>query len=350
MQSSEIKDCRDMPTVDSRCGSSRAAHFAVTVMLTASFAFTASARAQEWPTHPVTVVFPYGSGGGDVITRLVVDKVGNRLGQKFVVENRPGAAGIIGTNSVARVAPDGYTLIVSGLGSMILAPFFNKASFDPVKSFTHIAFFGGGPAALVVSASSEARNLQEFVALSKKQADGLTYGTPGRGTTVHLVSEMFRTQSGAKLTHVPYKDAARVLADLAGGQISAGFLSSAAVLPLVKAGQIRLLATAGERRSEEFPDVPTFAEAGYKDLVATAWFGLSGPAGIPRTIVHKLNVEVRAALVHPDVRALLRKLDVETKDLDADAFTRFVTTERDRWAAVTRSLESTQEGSRDGRR
>jgi tripartite-type tricarboxylate transporter receptor subunit TctC len=143
-----------------------------------------------------------------VITRLVVDKVGNRLGQRFIVENRPGAGGVIGTAEVARAAPDGYTLVVSGLGSMILGPFFNKASFDPVKDFTHIAYFGGGPAALVVSNSSEAKTLTEFVELSRRQASGLSYGTPGRGTLVHLVAEMFRRESGANLVLIQYKDAA----------------------------------------------------------------------------------------------------------------------------------------------
>ena len=315
----------------------------IAVLLLAPMSLSPAARAQDWPTRPVTVVFPYGPGGGDVITRAVIEKVGNRLGQRFVLEYRPGAGGVLGTAEVARAAPDGYKLIVASLGSMILAPIFNGGTpaFDAVKSFTHIASFGGPSAALVVSASSPARNLQEFVTLSKAQKEGFGYGTPGRGSLVHLVGEMFQQRSGAKMFHVPYKEAPRALADLGGGHIAAAFLSTAAVSPLVKSGQVRLLAVSTERRIDEFPDVPTFAEAGYKDIVASTWFGLSGPAGLPIGVTRKLNAEVRDALIQPEVRTLLRNLGVESKDLDADGFARFVAAEADRWGAIARPLAAT---------
>lgn len=314
----------------------------VAALLLAAVPLPLAAWAQDWPARPVTVVFPYGPGGGDVITRAVMEKVGNRLGQRFVLENRPGAGGVIGTSEVARAAPDGYKLIVASLGSMILAPIFNGGTppFDAVKSFTHIAMFGGPSAALIVSAASPARNLQEFVALSKAQKDGFSYGSPGRGSLVHLVGEMFQQRSGAKMFHVPYKEAPRVLADLAGGQIPAAFLSTAAVSPLVKSGQVRLLAVSTERRIDEFSDVPTFAEAGYKDLIASTWFGLSGPAGLPAGIVRQLNSEVRAALLQPDVQVLLRNLGAELKDFDADGFARFVAAEATRWDAIARPVAS----------
>jgi tripartite-type tricarboxylate transporter receptor subunit TctC len=298
--------------------------------------------AQEWPARPVTVVFPYGPGGGDVITRAVIEKAGNRLGQRFVLENRPGAGGVLGTAEVARTAPDGYKLIVASLGSMILAPIFNGGPppFDAFKSFTHIGLFGGPSAALVVSVNSKVRTLKEFVALSKEQKDGLGYGTPGRGSLVHLVGELFAKRSGAHIFHVPYKEALRALADLAGGQIPSAFLSTAAVLPLVKSGQVRLLAISTVQRLDEAPDVPTFVESGYSDLVASTWFGLSGPAALPQPIARKMNAEVRDALRQSDVRALLKNHGVESKDLDADGFGRFVADEADRWKAIATLLAS----------
>jgi len=314
----------------------------VAALLLAAVSLPLAAGAQDWPTRSVTVVFPYGPGGGDVITRAVMEKVGSSLGQRFVLENRPGAGGVIGTSEVARAAPDGYKLIVASLGSMIIAPIFNGGTppFDAVKSFTHIAMFGGPPAALVVSAISPARNLREFVALSKAQKEGISYGSPGRGSLAHLAGEMFRQRSGANMTHVPYKEAPRVLADIAGGQIPAAFMSTAAVSSHVKGGQLRMLAVSSERRIDEFPDVPTFVEAGYKDIIASTWFGLSGPAGLSAGIVRQLNSEARAALGHRDVRVLLRNLGAELRDFDADGFARFVAAEAIRWGAIARPVAS----------
>jgi tripartite-type tricarboxylate transporter receptor subunit TctC len=307
-----------------------------------SFGVRSPVTAQTWPDRTVTIVFPYGPGGGDVITRAVMDKVGTRLGQRFILENRPGAGGVLGSSEVARAAPDGYKLIVASLGSMILAPIFNGGPqpFDVAKSFTHIALFGGPSAALLVSASNPARDLKEFIALSKEQKDGFGFGSPGTGSLVHLVGELFAQRSGAKMFHIPYKEAPRVTADLAGGQIKAAFLSTAAALPLAKSGQVRLIAVSSERRIDEIPDVPTFAELGYKDLIASTWFGLSGPAGLSPTITHTLNAEVRGALGQADVQAILRRLGVESRDLDAEAFSRFVSEETERWGAIARPVAS----------
>jgi tripartite-type tricarboxylate transporter receptor subunit TctC len=306
-------------------------------------AASCTAGAQEWPSRPVTVVFPYGPGGGGVITRAVMEKVGHRLGQRFLLENRPGAGGALATSEVARAAPDGYRLIVASLGSMVVAPVFNRGAptFDLAKSFSHIALFGGPASVLVVSASHPARTLSEFVALSKTEKDGFSYGSPGTGSMVHLVGEIFQQRSGAKIFHVPYKEAPRLLADIAGGQIPAAFLSSAAVSPLVKSGQVRLLGISTEQRTDEFPDVPTFIEAGYKDFTASTWFGLSGPAGLSPGIVQRLNTEVRDALKQPDVQALMRSLAVVSQDLDVDNFNRFVLAEAERWGPIARQLAST---------
>ena len=298
-----------------------------------------AARAQDWPSRPVTVVFPYGAGAGDTIMRLVADGLGRRLGQTFVVENRPGGGGIVGSSAVAKAAPDGYTLIVSGVGSLIVAPVFNPAPFDPIKSFTHIALFGGPPLALLVSPSGEARSVKEFIAFTKTKPGGIGYGTPGRGTHAHLIGEMFGKLSGAKIFNVPYNSGTAPLSDIAGGHIQAAFVSLGAATAFIRSGKVRLLAISTARRSAEFPDVPTFAEDGYGGLVATTWFGLSGPAGLPRGIVNRLNTEVRAVLALPDVREKLDVLGIETRDLDADAYTAFIREELDRWGTVARGLK-----------
>ncbi|OGA41139.1 MAG: hypothetical protein A3G26_00390 [Betaproteobacteria bacterium RIFCSPLOWO2_12_FULL_65_110] len=298
-----------------------------------------AARAQDWPSRPVTVVFPYGAGAGDTIMRLVADGLGRRLGQTFVVENRPGAGGIIGSSAVAKAAPDGYSLIVSGVGSLIVAPFFNPAPFDPINSFTHIALFGGPPVALLVSPSGDARSVNEFIALTKAKPGGIGYGTPGRGTHAHLIGEMFGKLSGAKIFNVPYNSGTAPLSDIAGAHIQAAFVSLGAAATFIRSGKVRLLAITTARRSAEFPDVPTFAEEGYGDLVATTWFGLSGPARLPRSIVDRLNTEVRAVLALPDVREKLNVLGIETRDLDADAYTAFILEELNRWGTVARGLK-----------
>jgi tripartite-type tricarboxylate transporter receptor subunit TctC len=226
---------------------------------------------------------------------------------------------------------------------MVVAPIFNSGAptFDVAKSFSHIALFGGPASVLVVSTSNPARNLAEFVALSNAQKDGFGYGSPGTGSMVHLVGEIFQQRSGAKIFHVPYKESPRLLADIVGGQIPAAFLSSAAVLPLVKSGQVRLLGISTEQRVDEFPDVPTFIEAGYKDFTASTWFGLSGPAGLPPSIVQRLNAEVRHALTQPDVLALMGTLAVVSQDLDVDNFNRSVVAEAERWGPIARQLAST---------
>lgn len=297
-------------------------------------------NAQEWPTRPVKVIFPYSpGGGGDAIARLAADRLGRRLGQIFIVENQAGAGGIIGSTAAAKAAPDGYTLVVSSVGSIVVAPQFNPAPFDAINSFTHIALFGGPPAVLVVNPAVEAKTLKEFIALTKARPQGLGYGSPGHGSHTHLIGEMFRQKSGANIFHVPYKGGGASIADLIGNHVPAAFGSLGSVSTYIRAGKVRLLAISTERRNPEFPDVPTFAEIGYGDLVSTTWFGLSGPAGLPRDIVNRLNAEVRAVLVLPDVRERLQMEGVETNDLDPDAYTAFIRAEMERWVPLARALK-----------
>lgn len=300
-------------------------------------ALAVAVGAQQYPSRPVRIVAPFAPGGSaDTLGRMVAERLSVRFRQNFVVDNRPGAGGIVGSELVAASAPDGYTLLVSGIASHAIAPAMSKVSFDPVTSFTHIALFGGPPIIAVVHAGVDAKSLSQFVSLSKSMPQGFSYGSPGPGTNGHLVAELFRARSGANLVHVPYKGAALAMIDLVGGHIPACFNTLSTAAPHVKSGRARALAHSAQRRVTSFPDVPTFIESGYKDLVATTWFSLSGPAGIPPAVSRSLNAAVREALAAPELRERLAAEGIEPNDLDPGGFTRFVRTEVARWAPIAK--------------
>jgi tripartite-type tricarboxylate transporter receptor subunit TctC len=295
-------------------------------------------HAQDYPARPVRLVVPFAPGGAsDGLARIVSDKLARKLGQQFVVENRGGAGGVIGSEVVAKSPPDGYTLVVSGIGSHVVAPAMSPAPFDPLKSFTHIALFGGPPTGLMVNPAVQARSVTEFITLAKSQPGGLSYASPGHGTHAHLIGEMFRRRAGLNLVHVPYKGGGPAVADVVAGHVLVSFSTVAAALAQVKAGKARFLAITAEQRLPDIPDVPTFAELGMPELTAITWFGLSGPAGMPRDIVNRLNAEVRAALAQQDVRDKLGSEGIEPNTLDADAFTAFVRSEIERWTPIAKA-------------
>jgi tripartite-type tricarboxylate transporter receptor subunit TctC len=309
------------------------------LILACGVAFAACAQAQspDYPSKPVRLVVPFAPGGAsDGLARVVGDKLNRRLGQQFVVENRGGAGGVIGSELVAKAPPDGYTLVVSGIASHVVAPAITAVPFDPVRSFSHIALFGGPPTGLMVHPSVQAKNVAEFIREAKTRPSGFSFASPGHGTHAHLVGEMFRQRTGAPLVHIPYKGGGPAVADVVAGHVPTSFSTIAAALPHVKAGKARFLALTAEKRLPELPDVPTFGELGMKELTAITWFGLSGPAGMAREVIGKLNAEVRAALALPDVREKLAPEGIETNNLDPDAFTAFVRSEIERWTPVAR--------------
>jgi len=302
--------------------------------------FAVPSAAQDWPSRPVRIVAPFAPGGSaDTLGRMVAERLSVRFRQNFVIDNRPGAGGTMGSELVAVSAPDGYTLLVSGIASHAIGPAMSKVSFDPVTSFTHIALFGGPPIIAVVSSGTQAKSLTQFVALSKSTPQGISYGSPGPGTNGHLVAELFRAKSGANLVHIPYKGAALAMADLAGGHITASFNTLSTAAPHVKSGRARALAHSAARRVTAFPEVPTFVESGYQELIATTWFSLSGPAGMPSAITRKLNLAVREALAAPELRERLAAEGIEPNDLDPGGFTRFVREEVARWGPVARAAK-----------
>jgi tripartite-type tricarboxylate transporter receptor subunit TctC len=297
------------------------------------------AWAQAWPAKTVRVVVPFAPGGtADTLGRLVAHKLGETFKENFVVENRGGAGGVVGSELVAKAAPDGYTLVVSGVASHCIAPALSKKfPFDPVKDFTHIALFGGPPGVLVVNPSVPAQDLKQFIAYAKKEAGKLAYGSPGNGTQGHLIAEQLKQVAGIEMTHVPYKGASLAVADLIAGHLPVTSTTLTTAATQIKAGKARALAVSSAKRVPEFPELPTFAELGFPELTATIWFSLSGPAGIPPEIANRLNAEVRRILQLPDVRERLRLEGIEPGDLDPQQFTAFVAAEIKRWAPVVRA-------------
>jgi len=305
--------------------------------LLAALLFLFAIQAQAWPTRPVKIIVPFAPGGtADTLGRLVAQKVGEQLKASFVVENRPGAGGALGSDLVAKAQPDGYTLVVSGIASHVIAPALpNGTPYDPVADFTHVALFGGPPAVLAVHPSVQAKDLREFIALAK--AKPLSYGSPGNGTQGQLVAELFKRRAGIDLQHVPYKGASGAVTDLIAGHIPVVSTTLTTAASQIRAGKARGLAVSAAKRLQDFPDIPTYAELGYPELVATVWFSLSGPANMPAEIVERLNAEVNRALELTDVRERLRPEGIVPNRLSAREFSAFVADEVRRWGPVVRA-------------
>jgi tripartite-type tricarboxylate transporter receptor subunit TctC len=301
--------------------------------------FTCAALAQSYPSRPVKIIVPFGPGGtADTLGRLVAQKLSDQLKDSFIIENKGGAGGVVGSEQVAKAPPDGYTLVVSGIASHVIAPLLPGGTpYDPLKDFTHIALFGGPPAVFAVNPSVPAKTLKEFVALAKQKPGALSYGSPGAGTQGQLVAELFKREAGIEVLHVPYKGAAAAVTDLMGGQITSVSTTLTTASTQIKAGRARALALSSAQRLPDYPDIPTFAEQGYPNIIGTVWFSLSGPPGMPPEIVDRLNAEVRRALELSDVRTRLRTEGISPNRLDAKEFTAFVSDELHRWGPTVRT-------------
>ncbi|MGH8703530.1 MAG: Bug family tripartite tricarboxylate transporter substrate binding protein [Burkholderiales bacterium] len=315
----------------------------MTVRITTIFALTAmlaaSAFAQSWPARPVRITVPFAPGGtADTLGRIAAAKLTESLGQTFIVDNRPGAGGLLGSELVSKSAPDGYTLVVSGIASHVIAPALSaKPPFDPLRDFTHIALFGGPPTVFAVHPSLPVKDLKAFIALARSRPRELTYGSPGNGTQGHLMAELFQQRAKIAIVHVPYKGAAIAVVDIVAGHIHAISTTLTTASTQIRAGRVRALAISSEARLPEYPGVATFRDFGYRDVVGTVWFSLSGPAGLPADIVSRLNGEVRRILQLPDVRDRLRGDGIEPNQLDAKAFTDYMAAEVKRWGPVVRA-------------
>jgi len=297
------------------------------------------AAAQEWPTKPTRIVSFLAPGGlSDMLARVLAQNFETKFKTQFFVENRTGGGGVIGANLVAEQPPDGSTLGISGIGSNVIAPAMNPSvGFDPIKSFTHIAFLGGAPTALVVNPSLPAANLAEFVALARGKG-GLQFGSSGSGTHGHLIGELFKRQANLDLVHIPYRGANPVMTDLIAGHVPAAFVTISSATEQLRAGKIRALAVSSRERVKQFPDLPTFAEQGFPDLVALTWFALAGPAGMPPNVVTKINEAAVETMGSPAVTRQLENESIEVLRLSASDFTAFVQREVERWAPLAKAV------------
>lgn len=270
-------------------------------------ASAAVGHAQDYPNRTIKIEVGFPAGGGvDTTARIVAQALSESLGQPVIVENKPGAAGTIGANDVARHSPDGYTLLLTPGGHSIFGAIFKTLPFDTVKSFDWISNIVTLPLFVVVPEKSEFRSLSDIIAKAKSAPGTVTFGSAGQGTTHHLGVELLAIRSGVKFLHVPYRGDAPLMTALLAGEVQFGLATPTLLMANVKAGRVRALATTASVRSAAVPDVPTVNEAlGIKNYDVTTWFGLAGPAGMPPAIVAKLNSEVRKALAKPDVRARL---------------------------------------------
>lgn len=295
------------------------------------------ALAQAYPSRTVTLLVPYAPGGGhDAMARIVAEKLGPRLGQTVVVENKPGAAGMIGTEQVVRAAPDGYTLLFSSPAEIVVAPsVYRTMRYDPVKDLTPITQVGDTPLVLMAHPSVGVKTLSELIAKAKKEPGKLSFGTSGTGSSQHLAGAWINNLAGIDLQHVPYKGAGPATNDLLGGNVPLGILGMAPVLKHIQAGRIVALAVMTPRRVDWAKDTPTVAETpGMAGFQANHWMGLLGPAGMPPDVVAKLQAEVAAVLAMPDVRERLRGLGIDPVGSSTEDFRRFLAEERERFATM----------------
>ena len=262
------------------------------------------AFAQAYPNKPVKVVVPFPAGGTtDILARLVSQKLTERLGQQFIVDNRAGAGGNIGTEYTAKSDPDGYTIMMGTIGThSINISLYSKLGYDPVKDFAPLSLIAMVANVLVVHPSVPAKNVQEFIALAKAQPGKLNFGTPGNGTSGHLSAELFKTMTGTDLVHVPYRGSGPMLTDLLGGNVQFTFDNLPSALPFIQAGKLVPIVVSAPHRLKELPNVPTFQEVGLEPVNRMAYYGILGPKGMPREIVDKINAGTRKALENPAVR------------------------------------------------
>jgi tripartite-type tricarboxylate transporter receptor subunit TctC len=298
-------------------------------LLAAVIAFATPASAQSWPAKPIHIVVTFAPGGAaDIWARIIAEHLSKALGQSVVVENRGGGGGIVASTQVARAEPDGYTILMGGLAPQILAPAI--AGFDALRDFTHIAYIGGPPIVLVVPPSSSLRSVDDIIATAK--ADKFSgYASSGVGTLGHLVVEYVAKRHNLKLTHIPYNTAA--FADIIAGRVPMGSFTWGAALGQVQGGTLRALAVTTEARRPEAPDVPTFKELGY-DLVASTWFSFSGPKGLPKEVVQRLNQETSRILELPEVKKRVIQDAFDPKPLTPEQLAAFMETETARWTPI----------------
>lgn len=303
-------------------------NFFAATLVAVSLLLTAPAHAQQYPTKPVRVIVPYSAGGSaDIPTRPILERLSAKLGEQFLLENRTGAGGEIGTSAVARAAPDGYTLLVGAAGPLVILPELRKLSYDADKDLIPVAWLGDIISGLAVHPSLGVNSVQELVQLAREKPSQITFPSAGYGTTSHLRGEMLMMQAGVKLFHVPYKSNVDAVPDLLSGNVHMMFESL--VFPLAKSGKVKLIAMLTEERHAEFPNVPTMREAGFPDYNIPLWYALYAPAATPRAILQQLNREVSAITADKQFQAALAQRNVAMRTYTLEQIADFMRKQRE---------------------
>ncbi|MFY1840587.1 Bug family tripartite tricarboxylate transporter substrate binding protein [Achromobacter xylosoxidans] len=311
--------------------------YAKRLLALATLSLAATAQAQSWPTQPIRWIVPYPAGGGtDVLARTVVSGLEKPLGQTVVVENRPGAATIVGATAIAESAPSGYVLGSADIATLAFNPaLYNSLTYDPSK-FTYIGGLARFPMMLAVNAGSAYKTLDDVLQAARKHPGKLTASSAGTGSPHHLALELFKQRTGADILHVPYKGAAPAIQDLLGNQVDLMFVDLTSALPNIKAGKLHILATATPQRLRDLPDVPTMAEQGVKDYTVYSWQGVVGPKGLPEAVTKKLSAELQAAIRTPAMTQKMADIGVQPMPMSAEEFRAYAEQERQNWAEVIR--------------
>ncbi len=293
--------------------------------------------AQSYPAKPIRIVVPYPPGGfNDTLGRTLAAKFTESWGQPAIVENKPGANTLIGSDFVAKSPPDGYTLLIVAFPFAVTPSLIKNMPYDTVKDFIPVILAAQSPNILVVNPELPVKSVGELIALAKSKPDGLSYASTGNGSSNHISMELFKSLAGVKLVHIPYKGSAPAVTDLLGGQVQVMFDNAPNVMPQVKAGRLRALAQSGLTRSSIAPELPTVAEAGVQGYEVTVWFGLVAPAGTPREVIVKLNIEVLKILAMPDVRDRFLAQGVEPMGSTPEQFGEHIRAQMAKWGKVVR--------------
>lgn len=311
----------------------------ISIAVVSLLVLTMQATAEHYPDRVVRIVNPYPPGGSvDVMARILAQKLSDNLGQQFIVENRSGGGGNTGSDYVAKAEPDGYTLLFTAPGPLTVnQTLYTKLTFDPAKDFAPIALFATAPIVLIVNPAVPANNVQELIALAKKEPGKINFASAGNGTTNHLSGELFKSRANIDIVHVPYRGAGPAMNDLIGGHVQMFFDLMPVVLPQISTGKVRALANAGAKRPSALPDVPTIAEQGLAGFDASSWYGLVAPARTPEPVLAKLRDEVAKALKAPDMIARIHELGSEPGTVFGSDFGAFMAAETRKWADVIRT-------------
>ena len=295
-----------------------------------------AAHAQQYPTKPIRLICPFPPGGTtDVVARIVAQGLSEAWGQQVIVDNRPGAGAVIGTEMAAKSPPDGYTVLLGSITTHAVNPALHrKLNFDAVRDFAPVTLVVSSPQLLAVNPAVAAKNVKELIALAKAKPGQLNYASAGQGSSPHLTFELFKSATGIDIRHIPYKGTGPAITELVGGQVQAMITGVVALMPHVKSNRLRALAVTSKGRVGVLPDVPTIMESGVPNFDVSSWFGVFLPAGTPKAIVTKMNAEVRRIVEAPDVKKRLIDLGADPETNTPEQFAAYVRSERTRWAKV----------------